>query len=72
MFLLVVVRAVITLRRVNSDLFISIDSFYIFPSALPVKLYLSEPAKSTICSFDIILLCGLLTCTYSTMTLKIV
>lgn len=43
--------ALITYRRIKSDLLISILSFAYFPSA-PVKLILSEPAKSTSSSFE--------------------
>ena len=39
-------NAVITYLRVKSDLLISIDSFYVFPSTL-VSSCLSDPARST-------------------------
>ena len=48
-------RDVITFLRVNSDLLISILSYYARPFA-PVRLVLSLPAKSTNWSFEMIVL----------------
>ena len=61
----------ITLRSVKRLLLISIDSFYATPSVL-VRLWRSEPARSTIYSLLMIVLSGLLTNTCSTVMLSIV
>ena len=65
------VKAEITLRSVKRLLLISIASFYILPS-LPVRFYLSDPARSTICNFDTIVLSGLSTGICSTVIVKMV
>lgn len=65
------VKDAMTLRNVNRLLLISIDSFYARPSVF-VKLYRSEPARSTIYSLLMIVLSGFETSVCSTVMLKIV
>ena len=59
-----------TLRRTWRDLLISILSFACYP-VVPVRLYFSEPAKSTSWSFDTVTLTGSLKSCDSIVKLKI-
>ena len=63
-------RIAMTCLKVISDLLISILSFAYFPS-VPVRLILSEPAKSTNSSLEIIHESGFLISTLSIFNSKI-
>ena len=63
------VRVVMTLRRTWRDLLMSILSFACYP-VVPVKLYFSEPAKSTSWSFETVTLTGSLKSCDSIVKLK--